>query len=276
MMSIACRICACLLFAAEFSAATAQGFRVEGQVYRIDQSSTSGRAAEIRLASSVTLFHKGNVYDYEESADEVIIFEPTARRFTILNTARGLRTNADFDEIGHLMDSRRIESKRYLQELRQTAQRGADKVVRSLEFELAPSFRTEFDATGGVLKLNSDSWKYRVETHAWEDADQVREYLVYADWISQLNSVLHPDSRFPEPRILLNKKLRELNRVPTSVTRDLRPSQPLILRADHKFIADLSPDDRRLIRVWNALAKDSSLSQLSLRSYQEAVLVSQR
>jgi len=275
-MLLVCRFFACLLVVNQFSAATAQGFRVEGQVYRIDQTSTGSRAVETRLVNSVTLFHKGNVYDYVQSADEVIIFEPTARRFTILNTARGLRTNADLDEIRHLMESRRLESKRYLQELSQSTRRDAGKVARSLQFELAPSFHTEFNATAGSLKMSSDSWKYRVQTHAWEDPDQVREYLAYADWISQLNYVLHPDSRFPEPRMLLNRKLRELNRVPTSVTRDLRPEQPDTLRADHKFIAGLSSSDRNLIRVWDAAAKDSSLNQLSLRSYQEAVLVSQR
>ncbi len=275
-MSIAFRICACLLVINGLSYATAQGYRVEGQIYRIQQTPANGRTVETRLSASVTLFHKGRVYDYVESADEVIIFEPTARRFTILNTARELATNADFDEIRHLVASRRKESERYLHELIQSSSSNADKVARSLEFQLAPSFDTKFDSASGRLILSSPSWTYRVQTHSWEDTDQVLEYLNYADWISQLNSVLSPLNLFPEPRMLLNKKLRDLKRMPTSVTLDLSSEQSRTLRADHKFIAQLTSDDRHLIHVWDSAAKGESLRRLSLRGYQEAILVSHR
>ena len=275
-MSIAFRICACLLAISAISHATAQGYRVEGQVYRIEQMPATGRTVETRLSSSVTLFHKGRVYDYVESADEVIIFEPTARRFTILNTARELATNADFDEIRHLMASRRKESERYLHELRQSSGGHASKVARSLQFQLAPFFDAQFNSASGLLVLSSPSCTYRVQTHSWEDTDQVLEYLNYTDWISQLNSVLHPLNLFPEPRMLLNKKLRDLRRMPTSVNLDLGFEQPQILRADHKFIAELTSDDRHLIHIWDSAAKGESLRRLSLRSYQEAILVSQR
>lgn len=275
-MSFACRALTCLLVLSAFAEATAQGYRVEGHVYQIETPQAGKRPAETRLSSSVTLFHNGRVYDYVESADEVIIYEPTARRFTILNTAREIVTTADFDEIRHLMASRREESNKYLQELSQTGRPEVTGVIRSLKFQLEPSFDVEFDSSTGVLTMNSDSWKYRVRTHTWQDADQVQEYLIYADWISQLNYVLHPASMFPEPRMALNTKLKELARMPTSVQLDLRPHESLFLRADHKFIPELTANDRHLIQVWDAAARDDSLRRLSLRRYQEAVLVSQR
>lgn len=275
-MSYVSRMCVSLLVLSGLSQAVAQGYRVEGQVYRVERSPANGRNVETRLFSSVTLFHKGRVYDYVESAEEVIIFEPTGRRFTILNTARELVTSADFDEIRHLMASRRRESERYLQELRRSNRRDADDVARSLEFQLAPSFDTKFNSSGGLLTLSSPSWTYRVQTHSWEDEDQVREYLNYADWISQLNSVLDPMNLIPEPRLLLNQQLRKLKRLPTSVTLDLNFERSRILRANHKFIDGLTSDDRHLIQVWDTAAKGDSVNRLSLRRYQEAVLVSLR
>lgn len=275
-MNLAVRLPACLLVLTASASLYAQGYRVEGQIYRIDNPDPAGHGTETRLSSSVTLFHNGRVYDYVESADEVIIFEPTARRFTILNTARELVTNADFDEIRHLMTSRRKESHQYLKELAQSGRQDADRISRNLQFQLAPKFQTEFDAAGGQLTMTSDAWKYRVRTHAWQDADQIEEYLEYADWIAQLNYILHPSSMFPEPRMELNRKLRELHRMPTSVVLDLNPQEPLMLRADHKFIAQLTADDRHLIQVWDAAVRTDSLRRLSLRRYQEAVLVSQR
>ena len=125
-MMYAIRVFTCLLVVNGLSSALAQGLRVEAQVYRIDRDPANGRVAETRLSNSVTFFHSGRVYDYVESADEVIIFEPTARRFTILNTARELVTTADFDEIKHMMEFRRTESKRYLQEFRESGRPDAD------------------------------------------------------------------------------------------------------------------------------------------------------
>lgn len=277
MMRCAIRLLTCLLAVSGSASLFAQGYRVEGQVYRVDgPESASERPVETRLSSSVTLFHNGRVYDYVESADEVIIFEPTARRFTILNTARELVTTADFDEIRHLMESRRKESHRYLKELAQSGRQDSEKIASGLRFQLDPEFQSEFDSAAGQLKMTSASWKYFVHTHAWEDSDQVQEYLHYADWIAQLNYILHPASMFPEPRMELNRKLSDLGRMPTSVRLDLRPQESLVLRATHKFIAQLTADDRHLIQVWDSLAQDDSLRRLSLRSYQEAVLVSQR
>jgi len=276
MMMYAIRVFACLLVVNGLSSAMAQGLRVEAQVYRIDRAQSNGRTAETRISNSVTFFHGGRVYDYVESADEVIIFEPTARRFTILNTARELVTTADFDEIKHLMKSHRAEAKRYLQEFRESGRPNADKVVRSLQFQLAPEFDTKFDSANGLLTMNSATWKYRVQTHAWQDAHQVKEYLSYADWISQLNYVLNPANMFPEPRMLLNSKLRELGRMPTAVSLDLEVDESQGLRAEHKFINELTADDRHLIQAWDSAARGGSLRKLSLRSYQEAVLVSQR
>jgi hypothetical protein len=275
-MMYAIRVFTCLLVVNGLSSALAQGLRVEAQVYRIDRDPASGRVAETRLSNSVTFFHSGRVYDYVESADEVIIFEPTARRFTILNTARELTTTADFDEIKHLIKFRRTESKRYLQEFRGSGSPDADKVVRSLEFQLDPKFDTKFDSAVGLLTMTSPAWKYRVQTHAWQDADQVKVYLTYADWISQLNYVLDPASMFPEPRMLLNSKLCELDRMPTTVSLDLEADESVGLRAEHKFIKDLTDDDQHLIQAWDSAVGGGSLRKLSLRSYQEAVLVSQR
>lgn len=275
-MSHVCRIFFCLFVICRVSAAPAQGLRVETQVYRIAQGAANGGAVESRLSSSVTLFQNGTVYDYVEAADEVIILNSSAGMFTILNTAREIRTEGHFEEIQHLMDSYRKESKRYLHELTRSTQSDAAKVVRSLQFQLDPSFETGFDVKTGLLQMTSDSWRYRVRTHRWDDLDQVAEYLKYADLISRLNYVLHPESMFPEPRRLLNDELRRHERLPTHVFRELNAEQSVTLRASHKFIAGLNPDDLHLIQVWDSAARDTSQRSLPLRRYQEAVLLSQR
>jgi hypothetical protein len=267
------RICFCLIVCVLTCPAFGQGLRVEATVSRQAQNGENG---EQFLSTSVTLLSSGKAYDFVESADEVIIFKPTAREYVILNMARALSSKVTIEEISHLLASRRSESMKYVQELRQSSSSSLERVSRSLAFQLDPKFETRFDADSGRLTLKADSWKYFVQTDEWQNAAQVNEYLAYADGISQLNYVLHPRSFFPEPRMELNSELRKLGRLPTSVQLDLRPDEALVLKANYKFVRDLNDTDRMLIRRWESSAKNGSLRELPFRSYQEAVLVNSR
>ncbi len=253
--------------------ATAQGLRVETQVY--ETCAVAAGQNRTLLSSSLSLFHNGRVYDYVESADEVVIYEPTARRFTVLNPARSLATTVDFDEIGHLLDSREPKVQQYITELRQSQTSNADQVIRQLRFQLNPEFETKFDPREQSLMLVAPSWKYHVSVRPWNDEDQRQRYLTYCDWTARLNSILHPASKFPEPRMALNAKLRELeNLMPVAVELDLRPDDSRILRAEHRFRQNLDDVDRSLILRWDTAAGSNRLKTLSFRRYQEAVLAS--
>ena len=252
----------------------AQGYRVETRLY--DTTPKNDESGQL-TSSSLTLFQNGKVYDYVEKADEVIIFDPTAERFVILNTARSMRTTVTCEEIRHLLSSRRSECENYLREVTESGHVHAESIARNLRFQLDPKFESSFDAGKKLLVLKSPSWKYQVTTHTWQDPDQVSEYLDYADKVAQLNFVLHPSSLFPEPRMALNQELRKLeNEMPTTVRLDLRPYDASVLRADHKFVLDLNSADRSRIRAWEAAAENGSLATKSFRSYQETVLLTRR
>ncbi len=252
------------------SPAFGQGLRIEAAVSR--QVPATDTAEEL-LSTSVTLLSGGKAYDFVESADEVIIFKPTAREYTILNMARELSTTVTQEEILHLLEDRRPKSMKYIQELQQASSGRRERVSRSLLFQLDPKFDVQFSPDTGLLTLNSDSWKYSVQTHEWQDDDQLKEYLAYADGIAQLNYVLHPSSFFPEPRMELNRHLRNHGVLPTSIHLDLRPDDPIVLKADYKFVLELNKADRRLIRRWESVATDGSLRKLPFRRYQETVLM---
>ena len=251
----------------------AQGVRVESRVSQLDVE--TGDNAELQ-SSSVTLLTNGKAYDFVEAADEVIIFQPAVQRYTILNTARELVTNVTFQEVGHLLGARRSESAKLIDQLTKNGRPEAERVARSILFQLDPKFDTDFDPTTKQLTLHSPLWKYTVTTHEWEDEAQVEQYLNYADRIAELNYVLQPRSFFPEPRLELNRELRELGRLPTSLKLDLRPDEPLLLQADYKFVMQLNEADQNLIRVWDAAVASDSLRELPFRAYQEATLANQR
>jgi hypothetical protein len=248
-----------------------QGLRISTHVYDLEKTPAHGKM----VSSSLSLCHNGRIYDYINAADEVVVFDPVERRFTILNSSRGLSTTLTFDEIRHKMDSLEPRTKQYIEELRATGNPSAERMADTFNFQLHPDFQQSYDPTKELLILSSPSFTYRVETRKWDEADQVERYLTYADWTAQLNFILHPNSLLPAPRIALNDALRKLkNRMPITVELDLRPNDSVHLRAAHQLTRNLSEDDHRRIGKWDADRKSPSVREVPFLSYQQAVLLS--
>ena len=246
----------------------AQGLRISTHVY--DVSKSDSRTAAQIVNSSLTLCHNGRVYDSVDSADEVVVFDPVERRFTILNNTHSVTTRLTFDEIRHLMDGRRERAETIIKELTDTGKVIDQKMAKSIKFQLDPVFSQTFDPMRGTLVLQSPSFTYRVETRKWDDPQQVERYLVYADWTAKLNAILHPGSLFPEPRLALNDELRKLkDRIPVSVELDFRPNEDFRLRADHSLTQKLSDDDHARIARWEKAIGGTQFRVVSFQSYQK-------
>jgi len=270
-MMVRCLVIAVLLAVSPSS--LAQGLRISTHIY--DISEADSRPPAKMISSSLSLCHNGRVYDYVDAADEVVIFDPVERRFSIFNNARELSTRLTFDEIRHLMDSRHPRIQKYIAELSASGKPSADQIANSLRFQLNPKFSQTFDPARGLLVLSSPSFTYRVETRKWHDSEQAERYLTYADWTAKLNCILHPGSLFPEPRMALNDAMRNLkDRLPVSVELDLRPNDPLRLRAEHQLTQKLSDNDHQRIARWEEMLNSKTVREVSFRSYQQAVLVS--
>lgn len=248
----------------------AQGLRVSTVVYDATRLGDNGR--EVEISNSFALFHNGRVYDYVEAAGEVVIFDPIAKKFTVMNPDRGVFTSIAFPELTAMLAERAPKTKEYIKELASRKSPQAQLASRLLKFQLNPTFEAKNYPGSGALLLTAASWKYQVSTREW-DPDQVESYLDYADWAARLNFVLHPRNPFPEPRVALNTQLRELkNRMPVIVKLDRRPDESLVLRAEHQFVRNLTNRDRSLITGWNKSLKGTELKQVPLHRYQETVL----
>lgn len=255
------------------SAVYAQGLRISTHVY--DIAKADSRTPSQIVSSSLSLMHNGRVYDYVDSADEVLIFDIVEKRFSILNESRGMTTRITFDEIRHMMDGREPRTQEYIEELLASNKPSAQNIARSIQFQMNPKFSQTFDPMKGTLILSSPSFTYRVETRKWADPTQVERYLTYADWTAQLNSILHPGSLFPEPRMAVNAALRDLkDRMPISVELDMRPGDQLRLRAEHQLTQKISDDDHQRIARWEEVISSKSVKEVSFRNYQQAALIS--
>lgn len=251
----------------------AQGLKISTQIHAVDPATTDSRGSVV--SSSLTLCHNGRIFDYVANADELCVFDPVQKQFVVASPSRRIQTIVTFDEIRHHTETRRQRTEEYLQEIAGRSGASESRELQYIRFQLNPEFRQSFDATRNTLLLASPALTYRVELSRWDDAEQVERCLTWRDWTARLNSVLHPDNLFPEPRLEMNRAIRERgNCLPVVVELDRRPAVMTVLRAEHQMTAGLSDDDHTRIARWETLLKSAELEVVPLRRYQQSALVS--
>ena len=270
---------------------TRTGFAQEFRVYtRVSDAGATVRSDSQKktsppvIARSLSLFRAGKAYDYLGNVGEVIIFEPSRRRFIIMNGTTRMVSTITFDEIERYLQRARSETKKYIIGLEQKGDAASLKSIQSLRFQLDPTFNAHYEAADDQLTLNSKPFRYdvrcatadstkAVDREAFQEA--VRTYLNYADWTARLNYVLHSRALAPAPRLALNAVLRQGKRLPVQVDLRVDLEKPLHLRAEHKIHWNLDRKDRGDIRHWEMMLDDKSMRRVPFREYQRALLVSQ-
>ena len=274
---ISCRIVAALsiTMAALCSTACAQQFFVYTKVTSPPLESASANAEPEVLARSLTLFHAGRVFDWLPDVGEVSIFEPTHRRFIIFHGRlrsgnKNLATTVTFDEITRLLDSARDETTSYAKRLEKQNDLETRAIVEPLKFQLRPAFTEKYDDSTQRLSLSSARFSYMVECGEAEIPEAIEAYIEYADWLARLNYVLGPGRMFPEPRLTLNKSLREHNVIPINVQLRVDFDQPMRLEASHQFGWQIDATNRARINDWETQLRDAEW--VTFREYQRAIL----
>ena len=249
--------------------AAAQEFRVFTAVY--DLAAAQGSRPPV-VARSLTLYHAGNFYDLVDNAGEVIIYEPNARRFRILNPTRNLTATVELDEIKQLLKVARTETERYATELEEATDPAAAGTLALLHCQLDPRFTESFDDATRTLALDAGPLSYQVTTANPERPGIAAAYLNYADEVCRLNYVLHPGPLLPEARLAVNRALRARNALPTVVELQTAGTPGRHLRAEHALHWELDARDRGLIHTWESQLKATSLRTVTLQEYQRTVL----
>lgn len=274
-----------ILFAAGFATSLGgtTGHAQELRIYTVTRDHTvqasDPTAKAPVIARSLTLFHAGKVYDYMDSLKEVTIFEPAHRRFTVLNEAAGQYAIITQDQVRRYVALAEDRAREISGELVRNGQAEDRVAIEFLQFQLQPQFSDDYVAAAQLLTLKSLQYLYEVKTVAPPQPATVDIYLRYADAIVELNSVLHPQSFLPGPRLALNQKLREHAVLPVSVKRRADFGQPSELVAEHEWKWALTELDRQLIDFWETKISKGTVKELPFEQLQRAVLtgrISQR
>ena len=221
---------------------------------------------------SLMLFHAGKVYDYIEPAREVTVFEPAHKRFTVLNGRRQLCTELTQDEIRQFLGLAEEEACKRMESLAEEISPASRKALEFLRFQFQPDFATEFDAAKFHLKMTGDNCEYMVDGVQPPSPDVLEQYLHLADWVAQFNSVLHPQSLFPAPRLKLNQELRKRGMLPLTVVLKVNTDPQLHLQAQHKWAWKFEKKDRQMIDEWEKQLRDPNLRTVPFRQFQQEML----
>ncbi len=244
-----------------------QDYRLFTKVSDVSQSNEKPRI----IGRSLSLFHAGKVYDYIDSTGEVTIFEPSKKRFIILDTKREIFTVADLDEIKHHLKVARKVIQEHIETLSSQTkenrkdQQETEKVIQNLIFQRDPEFQIDYRSSSRSLTLQGTGIRYSATGAKNNSKELVNAFFKYTDWVARLNYVLHPRAVSPESRLILNEELRRRQLMPTSV--ELKTDH-LHLRANHQIHWSLDARDRRLIHRWTTLLKNKSTKKVTLRAYQ--------
>lgn len=243
---------ACVVMASWFlpGQASADDFRMENQVF------VPGEKAPV--SRSTTIFHEGVVYDYLEGDPEVTILDKDATVFTILDTARRLRTELTTNEIRMLAER-----------LGNLAATSDDPAIR---FFAQPKFDEVYDAASGRLRLQSEWLEYRLVTQHAPGAEMAGQYRRYLDLCAQLNTARNLGSRPPQARMLVNAALERLQLLPCEVslampTRRGPGSKTIAARSEHQLGMGLSGAD--VNRVKQTREYMTIFTQVSFEEYQQ-------
>ncbi len=263
---------ACLAVAVSHTV-TAQEIRVYTTIRDLSgQSSSVNTEHAPVVVRSLMLFHAGKIYDYIEPAREVTVYEPAHRRFTILNPRRRLCSELTQDEIRHFLGRAEDEAQKRFGFVPEESSASARKALEFLRFQIQPDFAASFDHDKQQLKLTADNFEYVVEGFQPENPELVAKYLHVADWMAQFNSVLHPQSLFPAPRLKLNQELRNHGLLPLTVNLKTETEPVLHLQAKHEWTWNFQKTDRQLIDNWDKQLRDPNLRKLPFPDFQKETL----
>ena len=226
---------------------SAADFAIETQVYEAGGPEP--------VAENLTVFSGALIYDFGLTPPQrVTVFDPAAQHFRLSDQTSRVLTTLPVDQLLEFVAAERAR-----------AQESHSEWVR---FAAAPSFSEQFDESSGQLRLNSPYWDYEVQTIPVTDAEQLKRYLQFAHWYTQLNALFRPLP--PGVRLQLNESLSRHRRIPVRVVARIKRDGALLVEQEsrHKMIWTLTRREQQKIQQWED--QQAHYRPVSVREYLRA------
>jgi hypothetical protein len=223
--------------------------------FRVDNAVFTGEA-KTADSQGVTIFRGGLVYDFLDSPLEVIVLNPTAGRFQLVDPLRQVAAELSTREVTAICEG--------IKEL------AAAKQKPLIRFLASPAFQETLDRGAGELTLGSSWMTYKIKLTP-ASPGLVKQYREFSDWYAQLNTALNPAARPQFARLRVNEAVARQKSIPREVELTLigkqegGAAQEITVRSKHKLVTPLTAGD--LARI-TATQKDlKTFKAVSLEQY---------
>lgn len=258
---------AILIVTSAGSAALAQDYRILTEI-----KTTPPKGRPKITGRMLSIFHAGQTYDRVDGMDVVTIYQPALRQFTLFSAAHQQVTHISFKEISASLQKFDDSARDYIAHLKKKGDRASLRTIEALQFRLTPKFNERYDAKQGDLFMTSKRVSYTVHCSLMKgiDPEITSDYIQYADWMARLNSLMHAQAMFPEPRLKVNAALQARRVMPLKVEREDVPTG-LRQSASHKIRWKLTKADKQSIFHWNQLLNDPDMVQVTFEKFRSAI-----
>jgi len=236
LLSLSLTLLGALILGATSSAALADDFRIQTDVYAGD--------SKIPVSQNTTLFRAGYVYDYlthpqkANTVDRVAVFDQQHGRFIVLDPARKVKAEVKTDDV--LLFASKLQTL--------VAAKSSNAFTK---FAADPEFETDF-SQDGELTMKSAHMTYELKTMPASTPEAAAQYREFSDWYGRFNTMSNPGSTPPFARMAVNAELAKRGLVPTEVHLNVprqRGVEATALRSEHHVSWRLLPRDAKQIEA---------------------------
>jgi hypothetical protein len=174
--------------------AMSEEFRIETEIFVTHESEP--------IAKNVTLFTDKRVYDFSlASSEEIAIFEPDEKTFTLIDLGREVQTRFTTRDLLTFLGELKLQAA------------GTGTLA---QFAAEPRFEETFDRTDKILGLTGSHMVYEARGIEAINPESAQQYQRFADWYARLNST-RPGALPPYARLQLNRSLADKELIPVEV-----------------------------------------------------------
>lgn len=225
--------------------------------FRVNYKVLRAESTEL-LSSGKTIFCDGNVYDFVDNSDEIVVFNPKSRQICVLDVKNRKKlslTPAD------------VES--YSGKICQWGRSNPKEEVRQF---FQPDFKINYDDSKKEYSFVSENFSYFVTPVKPVRPEFLEQYRYFARWSCRTNMMLSPGSKTLYVRSLVNETVFNSGTLIERLQLSLRTAGPfgksMVFLSEYQYLPRLVESDMATIRQvedYLALFSDGSLEDFQAR-----------
>ncbi|MDO4630270.1 MAG: hypothetical protein Q4C70_13910 [Planctomycetia bacterium] len=222
----------------DFSRPNVSGNIYEENVnFRVNYKVMMAESSEL-ISSGKTIFCDGNAYDFVDNSDEIIIFNPEAKKIYVLDVKSRKKWETTPDEV-----------EEYATKICRWGMSNEKEEIRQF---FQPDFKVEYDNKKREYSFVSENYSYFVTPVKPDRTEFLEQYRVFARSSCRTNMALSPGSRTLYARFLVNETVFNagyfIERLQLSLRAQSYFGKSTVLLSEYQYLPRLVESDMATIR----------------------------